>query len=96
MNDKWKWCLHCNKCYLEGESKVDDDPIVHAFCESTYRSMKRKGLQKGPYEPPKTCPYPDCDGSLWGDSWEWDKVREKHPSWPEVPERGVEYDIYEE
>lgn len=87
-NSKWKWCLHCNQCYLDGEFKIDDDPIAEAFMSLAFRGK--------PHGPSKVCPYPDCDGSLWGDSWDWDEMRKTRPTWPETPKRGVVYDPYEE
>lgn len=29
------------------------------------------------------CGYADCDGHF-GDIWEWDCIRETHPSYPEI------------
>jgi hypothetical protein len=37
------------------------------------------------------CPYEDCDGDTVMDSKEWEDIREHHPDYPEVPERGVVY-----
>jgi hypothetical protein len=39
------------------------------------------------------CPYLGCDGAIVGDSWDWGKIRERHPEYPEVPVKGVEYAI---
>lgn len=87
--ENWKWCLHCNRCYLEGEFKVDEDPLMEEFQRMVCAKLK------SPYDPLKVCPYPGCDGSLIGDSWDWNRVRDRHPTWPTTPERGVRYDIYE-
>lgn len=85
---KWKWCLHCFRCYLDGEFKIDEDPMVQGFYRMAYAKDKQS------YEQPMVCPYPGCDGTLLGDSWDWDNVRATRPQWPEVPERGVVYDVY--
>lgn len=98
-SEKWKWCLHCQRCYLEGEFKVDDSPEINLLYQITCGAFKRPGLTKWANldepDPLKCCPYPECDGSLVGDSWDWDVVRKRHPSWPETPIRGVEYDPYD-
>ncbi len=39
------------------------------------------------------CPYPDCDGELL-DRWEWTRIREVNPEYPENPQRGVVYGMY--
>lgn len=94
---KWKWCLHCYRCYLEGEFKVDESPEMNLLYDLSRSLAKSSGLKvKDDPEPLKCCPYPECDGSLLGDSWDWDNVRQRHPSWPRIPVRGVEYDPYDD
>ena len=39
------------------------------------------------------CPYPECDGDTVIDAWPWSDIREKHPEYPEVPERDKVYPI---
>lgn len=41
------------------------------------------------------CPYPDCNGSLFFDGWEYARLqRQAHPEWPRVPVLGVVYSLY--
>lgn len=40
------------------------------------------------------CPYEGCDGSTVLDGKPWGSIREKHPEYPEEPERGVVYPVY--
>jgi hypothetical protein len=40
------------------------------------------------------CPYPECSGDTVMDSLLWEEVREKHPEYPEIPERRKEYPLY--
>lgn len=40
------------------------------------------------------CPYDNCDGDAVLDAWEWSKIREEHPDYPEVPEIGKSYPLY--
>lgn len=40
------------------------------------------------------CPYPNCDGDTMFDSWLWKEIKEKHPDYPEIPERDKIYPLY--
>ena len=40
------------------------------------------------------CPYLDCNGDTVVDSWLWNDIRENHPEYPEVPEKGKVYPLY--
>lgn len=58
-------------------------------CERTYENGKWRtidGLQM--------CPYTDCGGDAVIDAWDWDKIREANPSYPEIPEFGKIYPMY--
>lgn len=58
-------------------------------CERTYENGKwrnENGMQM--------CPYPDCGGDAVIDAWEWEKVREANPDYPERPEAGKVYPLY--
>jgi hypothetical protein len=57
-------------------------------CERVYQvgEFRREGdLQM--------CPYPECDGDTVMDNWRWPDIRENHPEYPEVPERGKVYPL---
>lgn len=58
-------------------------------CEQVYQVGEYRlenGLQM--------CPYKECSGDTVMDSWPWESIREKHPEYPEVPERGKVYPLY--
>lgn len=40
------------------------------------------------------CPYPDCNGDVFSDGWDWDHFREPLPQYPAVPAHGVKYPMY--
>jgi hypothetical protein len=40
------------------------------------------------------CSYEDCDGDTVLDGWDWARIREGHPEYPEVPEKGKVYPLY--
>lgn len=40
------------------------------------------------------CPYPDCSGDTLMDSFPWKALKEKHPEYPDIPERDKEYSLY--
>lgn len=39
------------------------------------------------------CPYDDCDGSTVLDGWDWEEIRDDHPEYPKIPERGIVYEM---
>jgi len=41
------------------------------------------------------CPYDICDGDTLIDSWSWEKIKELHPEYPDVPEKDKVYPLYE-
>jgi hypothetical protein len=41
------------------------------------------------------CHYKDCDGDAVLDAWEWSKLRTWHASYPDQPEMGVSYPLYD-
>ena len=76
---------HRDKAF--GPSKSEFLWCLH--CERTYEAGKWRtinGLQM--------CRYADCDGDAVIDAWDWQKVREYHPSYPERPEPGTVYPMY--
>jgi DNA-binding CsgD family transcriptional regulator len=78
---EYMWCLHCERTYKYGEFReVKIKPFVvnHVRYEPTFQM----------------CPYEDCDGDAVLDAWEWDRIRESHPEYPEIPEKGKAYPLY--
>jgi hypothetical protein len=51
-------------------------------------------IEMGLTEDLEMCPYPDCNGDTYMDSWTWKRIRKMHPEYPEIPERGKEYPMY--
>jgi hypothetical protein len=44
--------------------------------------------------PMQFCPYEGCDGDTFGDAWSWNTIKEKHPEYPDSPERDKVYPLY--
>jgi hypothetical protein len=40
------------------------------------------------------CAYEDCNGTLFADAWNWEKVRDYRPEYPVIPELGQSYPLY--
>ena len=59
-------------------------------CERTYE--RGKWRTEGDLQ---MCPYLDCDGDAVIDAWDWAKIRDAHPDYPESPEAGKVYALYE-
>jgi hypothetical protein len=76
----------------ESDESIDDGKSEHQWCLHCERAYKRgkhrlvDGL--------KLCPYKDCDGDTVMDGWPWPQVREGHPDYPEIPEKGKCYPLY--
>jgi hypothetical protein len=60
-------------------------------CERCYQVGEYK-IENGK-ENNQWCPYPGCDGHVILDAWTWHRIRKEHPEYPEVPERGKEYQL---
>jgi hypothetical protein len=78
--EEWVWCLHCERVYQVGEYRA----------EKPDRMMINMGFK----EDLQMCPYAGCDGDTVTDSWPWETIREKHPEYPEIPEREKVYPLY--
>ena len=39
------------------------------------------------------CPYDDCDGATL-DSWDWERIREINPDYPQIPSLNTHYPMY--
>jgi len=92
---RWMWCLHCQRaylygCYRDGERFETDQGFAQAVMECGDQEaidMLQDCMQ--------LCPYPDCNGDAVMDSMTWEWLREYHPEYPEVPQPGVMYPLYE-
>ena len=40
------------------------------------------------------CPYSGCGGDTVIDGWDWEKLRDDHKDYPEIPEIGKHYPLY--
>jgi hypothetical protein len=73
-----------------GAGPIDQKQAVWCLhCERAYQKGERRlmgGLDM--------CPYPGCDGDAVIDQWKWSRIREVNPRYPEVPERGVVYQLH--
>lgn len=78
---KYMWCLHCERIYEYGEFRAE--------------RIKPFTVDHVKYAPEfEMCPYQDCDGDAVLDAWTWESVREHHPDYPKMPERGKVYPLY--
>jgi len=78
--DDYYLCIFCNRAFNRDEViEVESKTIIVNHVEMT--------------PPPEfICPYEGCDG--WATHGiNWNVVRKEHPEYPEIPERGVEYDF---
>ncbi len=78
MSD-YVWCLHCERCYKIGEHRVVEAPRLAQVMGITEFEL---------------CYYEDCDGSADIDAWSWERIRESHPKYPEIPVEGEVYPQY--
>lgn len=62
-------------------------------CERTYPYGEYRTVIMDMEEMLQMCPYEDCEGDAVMDAKEWDWVKEMHPDYPEVPEKGVVYPL---
>ena len=70
-------------------SERRSDYLWCLHCERAYKHGEfrvARGLQM--------CPYEDCDGNTVMDGWDWAQIRDAHPEYPEVPEKGKVYPLY--
>lgn len=76
------------------DSEAEDNDIRSDYrwcmhCERTYKRGEHRmfgGI--------RMCPYPDCGGDTFSDSWDWDHFRDPLPQYPAIPEHGVKYTMY--
>jgi hypothetical protein len=82
------------KMVLMDREKIfaDEKPCAFLWCLHCQRPYKWgqfrliDGLQM--------CPYEGCDGDTVMDGWEWKKICEANPDYPDVPELGKVYPLY--
>jgi len=83
---------------------IIDDYVLCWICKRAYESDEYRIRQFEPIvidhvkmERPEemACAYEDCKGSYPEDVIGWSRVREAHPEYPEIPEKGVIYDTEE-
>jgi DNA-binding CsgD family transcriptional regulator len=79
-SDKYALCIFCGKAYLieEFEERAAEKVVIN-HVEYDVDIMPK-------------CPTKECKGGLGDDTLDWDELREHHPEYPEIPERGVVYD----
>lgn len=87
MKTEWFWCLHCERAF---ESKVPDDYTPEKPIEEIGQMCLNEDGDEW-----WRCPYRGCDGTTL-DLWHWAEVREHHPDYPEKPQLGKVYPLYDE
>ena len=81
----------CDNIQSKVFGRKSGDWVWCLHCERCYKVGEYKmGLSDGL----EYCPYDDCDGDTLLDSWSWEKIREGHPEYPEIPERVKVYLMY--
>lgn len=63
-------------------------------CERTYPESEYREVRNNKGQVYQMCPYKDCDGDAVIDAWDWAKIRDAHPQYPEIPECGIIYPQY--
>ena len=76
----------------ETNKSIDNEIFEYQWClhcERTYKNGEHRlvdGLMM--------CPYEDCDGDVFMDSWSWSSIQEKHQDYPKIPKKGKVYPLY--
>ena len=65
-----------------------------AYKKDEYRLVVEKGMYGADFEM-QMCPYIDCDADAVLDAWPWLKIKAMHDKYPEVPEHGTVYPMYD-
>ncbi len=63
-------------------------------CERAYKKEELRTVVTGDGSMLEMCHYTDCDGDAFLDAWDWEKIREGNPEYPQVPEIGKHYPMY--
>ena len=75
------------------EEDINSPYLWCLHCERTYTRGEYRTINlDGQYL--EMCPYEDCDGDTVIDAWPWETILEKHPEYPEIPERDKYYPMY--
>jgi len=64
-------------------------------CERAYPKKKFRVKKDKLFGDLQMCPYEECDGDAVMDAWEWDQIAMHHADYPEVPEEGKVYPMYD-
>ena len=78
----WVVCMYCGRGFTWDEKiTIEEKPII---------------VNHVKVHPPEwiQCPYEDCNGNAI-DAFTWTEVREYHPEYPTIPEKGVVYSTSE-
>jgi hypothetical protein len=76
-----------------GENEVEYYWCLH--CERAYHKNELRTVVDEDGFIMEVCHYTDCDGDAVIDAWDWEKIREMHPEYPEKPEEGKIYPMYD-
>ena len=63
-------------------------------CERAYHKSNLRTVVDSDGNVMEMCRYSDCNGDAVIDAWDWGRIRELHPEYPEKPEVGKHYPMY--
>ncbi|MFC1912662.1 LuxR C-terminal-related transcriptional regulator [Chloroflexota bacterium] len=76
--EEYVLCWVCKRAYLKREAaEIEQVPFT---------------VNHVTYNPPTklVCPYEGCNATM-NDTWVWNEIREMHPEYSKIPEKGVVY-----
>lgn len=73
---------------------LDGDYYWCLHCERAYHKKDLRTVIDQDGFLMEMCHYPNCNGDAVIDAWDWEKIRDAHPDYPEVPEVGKQYPLY--
>jgi hypothetical protein len=65
------------------------------WCLHCERAYPKDQIRIDPSWGLEMCHYKDCDGDAVLDAWAWSKFRDGRAAYPEQPEMGVNYPLYD-
>lgn len=77
---------------LHRDQVFEGDPPKYLWCLHCERAYVRGEYRE--MGDMQMCPYADCNGDAVIDAWDWNSIREEHPSYPENPVEGIVYPMY--